>query len=84
MGIYPKFEEKVIKDEGNTVVSQDEDGVIKRDLKDGASMPEYLDYPVKDWKTWEAHKVRFDPDTPGRFPPTGKRRRRRLGTFQDW
>lgn len=81
MGIYPKFEEKVLEDEGNTVVSQDEDGVTKRDRKDRASMPEYLAYPVKDWKTWEAHKARFDPDTPGRFPPNWEEEKKKVRDF---
>jgi uroporphyrinogen decarboxylase len=31
-------------------------------------MPEYLDHPVKDWKTWEDHvKWRLDPASGGRF-----------------
>lgn len=81
MGIYPKFEEKVLEDDGTTVISQDEDGVIKRDRKDRASMPEYLAYPVKGWKTWEAHKVRFDPDTPGRFPANWDAEKKKVRDF---
>jgi uroporphyrinogen decarboxylase len=31
-------------------------------------MPEYIDHPVKDWKTWEENvKWRLAPDAPGRF-----------------
>ncbi len=81
MGIYPKFEAKVLEDDGNTVISQDEDGVIKRDRKDRASMPEYLAYPVKNWKTWEEHKARFDPDTPGRFPPNWEEEKNKVRDF---
>jgi hypothetical protein len=74
LGIYPLFERKVLSDEGESIVVRDEQGVIKRDWKTTMSMPQFLEYPVKDWKSWEEHKGRFDPDTPGRFPKDWKQR----------
>lgn len=67
-GLCPAFEPAVIDDEGETVVVRGEQGILKRERKDGMSMPQFLEYPVRDRKTWEEHKWRFDPDTPERFP----------------
>jgi uroporphyrinogen decarboxylase len=77
-GICPEFEQKVLEDEGETVVLQDEQGVIKRDRKKSTTMPQFLGYPVRDRKTWEEHKWRFDPDTPERFPPDWEKRAKEL------
>ncbi len=73
-GICPGFQWELIDDEGETIVCRDEHGVLQRARKDGTSMSEWLDYPVKDRKSWEEHKWRFDPDTPDRFPPDWERR----------
>ncbi|MHC4788720.1 MAG: uroporphyrinogen decarboxylase family protein [Planctomycetota bacterium] len=73
-GLCPSFERKVIKEEEETLVFRDEEGVLQRARKDGTSMSEWLDYPVKDWQTWEEHKWRFDPDSPERFPEDWDRR----------
>jgi uroporphyrinogen decarboxylase len=78
LGICPAFQPEVLEDEGETIVHRDEHGVLQRSRKDGTSMSEWLDYPVKDWKTWREHKQRFDPDSPGRFPPDWKERAKAL------
>ncbi len=67
-GICPPVKEEIIADEGETIVFRDAHGVVKRDRKGSTTMPQFLDYPVKDWKTWEEHKWRFNPDLPERFP----------------
>jgi hypothetical protein len=67
-GIYPSYKEEVLADEGDKIVFRDAHGVVKRDRKGSTTMPQFLEYPVKDWKTWEEHKWRFDPDSPERFP----------------
>ena len=67
-GICPAFPEEVLQDEGETVICRDKFGVLKRDRKDQSSMPAFLDYPVKDRKSWEAYKWRFDAASPERFP----------------
>lgn len=67
-GICPAFEREQVDEDEEHIIFRDEEGVLQRARKDGTSMSEWLDYPVKDRKTWEAHKWRFDPSTPERFP----------------
>lgn len=69
-GFYPVFEEKIIEDRGEHEVVQDFAGrhvLCFKGRRDGF-MPEYLDHPVKDQKTWEENcKWRMDPNSPERF-----------------
>ncbi|MBN1808826.1 MAG: hypothetical protein JW909_07130 [Planctomycetes bacterium] len=65
----PKFEEKVIEDRGDHEVVQDFAGrhVLCFKGRRSGFMPDYLDHPVKDRKTWEEDvKWRLDPETPVR------------------
>ena len=68
-GVEPKFEVKVLEDLGKYEIVQD---IVGRHVKcfkgrrDGF-MPEYVDHPVKDQRTWEENiKWRMDPETPVR------------------
>jgi uroporphyrinogen decarboxylase len=79
-GICPAFKEEVLADEGETVIVRDSQGVVKRDRKDHNSIPAFLEYPVRDRKTWQEHKWRFDPDSPERFPEDWADRARRMRT----
>lgn len=66
----PPFEEKLLQDRGDYEVVQDTVGrhVLFFKGRRNGFMPEYLDHPVKDWRTWEEDvKWRLDPTTPGRF-----------------
>jgi uroporphyrinogen decarboxylase len=76
--ICPPFKREILGDEGDKIVFRDEHGVIKRDSRGHTTMPQFLEYPVKDRKTWEEHKWRFDPDSPERFPPDWDERAKRL------
>ena len=66
----PCFEEKVIEDRGDYELVQDTSGrhlLCFKGRRDGF-MPEYLDHPVKDMKTWQENcKWRLDPSTPDRW-----------------
>lgn len=65
----PKFEVKIIEDRGDTEVEQDFAGrhVVYFKGRRNGFMPEYLDHPVKDMRTWESNvKWRLDPAAPGR------------------
>ncbi|HOF17659.1 MAG TPA: uroporphyrinogen decarboxylase family protein [Phycisphaerae bacterium] len=66
----PAFEDKVIEDRGEHEVYQDRAGrgvLVFKGRRDGF-MPEYVDHPVKDMKTWvENCKWRMDPATPERW-----------------
>ena len=66
----PAFEEKVIEDRGEHEVVQDAAGrhVLVFKGRRSGFMPEYLDAPVKDMKTWQDDvKWRMDPATPERY-----------------
>jgi hypothetical protein len=66
----PSFEEKVLEDRGEYELVQDHAGRAVLCFKGRRSgfMPEYVDHPVKDMKTWEENcKWRMDPDTPERY-----------------
>lgn len=67
---HPCFEEKILEDRGEYEVVQDYAGraVLCFKGRRNGFMPEYLDHPVKDWKTWEENvKWRMDPTTSARY-----------------
>lgn len=70
LGWCPEWTEEVIEDHGDFVIKRDQRrGIILRDRKDRASMPEWLEYPVKTRDDWERVKAeRFNPNDPERFP----------------
>ena len=66
----PAFEDKVIEDRGEHEVVRDSAGrhVLVFKGRRSGFMPEYLDHPVKDMRTWEENvKWRLDPTSPDRF-----------------
>ena len=66
----PVFEDKVIEDRGDYEVVQDYAGrhVLFFKGRRMGFMPEYLDHPVKDMKTWVKNvKWRMNPATPSRY-----------------
>jgi len=68
--LRPVFDTKIIEQRGETEVVQDYAGRHVLFFKDRRSgfMPEYLDHPVKDQKTWEEDvKWRLNPETPERY-----------------
>ncbi len=68
--VDPRFPRQVIADEGETQVIREEDGTVYRVSKASPSIfPQYLDFPVKDRKSWEKYKKLLDPHSPGRWPP---------------
>jgi uroporphyrinogen decarboxylase len=69
-GLEPRFEERVIEDRGECEVVQDFAGrhVLYFKNRRSGFMPEYVDHPVKDWKSWEETiKWRMNPATPARY-----------------
>jgi hypothetical protein len=68
--MLPRYEEEVL-DEGEFYVTRRTDrGVVERRpiSPDEMSMPEHMEFPVKDRRDWEQLAHRFDPTDPGRFP----------------
>jgi uroporphyrinogen-III decarboxylase len=69
-GFVPKFEEKVLEDRGEYELAQDFAGrhVLFFKGRRSGFMPEYVDHPVKDMKSWEELCAwRMDPTTPERL-----------------
>ncbi|MDP6490321.1 MAG: uroporphyrinogen decarboxylase family protein [Kiritimatiellia bacterium] len=69
-GFSPCFETKVLEDRGEHELVQDFAGrhVLCFKGRRSGFMPEYVDHPVKDMKTWEENcKWRMNPDTPERY-----------------
>lgn len=75
----PPFEEKVLEDRGEYELVQDHAGRAVLCFKGRriGFMPEYVEHPVKDMKSWQEHcKWRMDPDTPERDATLAKRIKR--------
>jgi len=74
MGPLPPFEEKVIEETDRYIVKQHPIGCITKALKEGTeygtrlSMDQYIDFPVKDRKSFKELKKRFKPHSPARYP----------------
>jgi len=69
LGINPPFEHEVLEEDELTQIVRDGSGVIARRWKGGveeSSIPQFLEFPVKDRKSWEAMKERFRLDDPAR------------------
>jgi uroporphyrinogen decarboxylase len=69
MTFYPSFETKVLEDRGEHELVLDHAGrkVLYFKNRRNGFMPEYVDHPVKDLKSWENDiKWRMDPETPER------------------
>lgn len=67
---FPEFEEIVVEDRGDYEVVQDMAGrqVLFFKGRRNGFMPEYLDHPVKDLRTWKKNcEWRLDPKDPARY-----------------
>ncbi|NLG24838.1 MAG: hypothetical protein GX558_05745 [Clostridiales bacterium] len=68
-GFLPAFDEEVLEDRGDYEVVRDFAGrklLCFKGRRNGF-MPEYIDHPVKDMRTWERDCLwRMDPSSPGR------------------
>jgi uroporphyrinogen decarboxylase len=66
--LVPLLRCEVLEDRGRTQIVRDEDGVIAEVYSDGTStIPRYIEFPIKDRKTWDEFKERLDPDHPDRY-----------------
>jgi len=67
-GTWPHFPAKVLSEDAEFWVSTDYRGLTMRNRRDGGSMPEFLDNPVKNWEDWNRYKAeRLQPAAPGRL-----------------
>ena len=67
--IFPEFPGETLAEDAETVTARDGMGAVSRRRKDGASLPYYVDWPVKDRDSWERLKAeRLQPDAKLRLP----------------
>ena len=67
-GPCPEIEEVVLEETDEFEVHIDPWGIKRRDFKRSESMSEFIEFPVKDRRDWEAFKAeRLDPDHPDRL-----------------
>ena len=65
----PKYERIVFEEDKDTIVFlREDDGKIVKTRKDGSSMPQFLQYPVKNRKEINNIIEKFDPDDKDRLP----------------
>ncbi len=68
-GYAPAFEEAILEDRGDRVLFRDGRGITQLIRRDGASIPQFLDFPVRCREDWlRLKRERLDPDAPGRLP----------------
>jgi uroporphyrinogen decarboxylase len=58
MGPVPHFDPVVVRQDDEFIVSIDYRGITTRNRRDGASMPEWIDHPVKNPDQWRQYKSR--------------------------
>jgi uroporphyrinogen decarboxylase len=67
--LQPAYEPEILEDHGDWQLWRDERGVVKRDRKDRASLPDFVSWPVTDMADWEKLKAeRLRPTLEGRLP----------------
>jgi len=68
--LVPAFEVETLEENTTHKVIIDRDGAKKKVFKEhrARSMDQWLEYPVKDRKTWREYKKRLNPHSPARYP----------------
>jgi len=70
----PRFEYRVLEEDEETIIHQDDQGVVTRALKTGtahgtrASMDQHISHPVRDRESFLEYKKRYVASSPGRYP----------------
>jgi len=66
----PRYREEVLSEDEHYVTRRTDRGVVERrpTSPDEMSMPEHVEFPVRDRRDWEQLKPRFEPSAMGRFP----------------
>ena len=55
-GMLPKFEPVVLEETAEFIVRRDENGIVRRELRNNSGMPEFLSNPVGTREDWERLK----------------------------
>ena len=56
MGPMPHFDQKVVEENADFIVSVDWRGILMRNRRDGHSIPEFISHPIKTEADWERYK----------------------------
>jgi uroporphyrinogen decarboxylase len=75
-GPFPRFEETIVSEDPEFVVSTDWRGITMRNRRDGHSMPEWVEHPIKTCADWDRYKAE-------RLQPRIDERLTKLGDFLD-
>ncbi len=65
--LYPPFQETIIEETDEFVIKVNRDGVKEKNFRNGASMPEFIEYPIKGLESLDWLREKLNPETPGRF-----------------
>ena len=78
-GPCPRIERTILEEDADHVTFYDGWGIKRRDFKHSESMSEFLEFPVKNRRDWEAFKEKYlNPDDPRRLEGNWKE------TVQGW
>jgi len=69
-GMRPPVEERILSEDEVSRIRVDPMGLVYREFKQGreTSMPEFIQFPVRNADDWKKLKPRFDPADAGRYP----------------
>jgi hypothetical protein len=70
---FPLFERSVIMDSSEYHIVRNEYGVTLKQNKQNESMPQFIEFPVKDRESWERLAWRIDATHPDRYTPLEKK-----------
>ena len=69
LGFIPPVEAKIVEEDKETAIYMDELGnKWKRWKNREIGMSQWIEFGLKDWKTWEKYKERLNPHSPVRYP----------------
>lgn len=67
MGMIPGFQHEVIEQTEDWEIIRDGAGVLQKRSRKGATIPQFLEFPVKNREDFEEMIKRYDPDDPRRI-----------------
>jgi len=65
--VYPPFEPEVLEDQGDVLLIRDERGIVFRQQKRHKTIPEFVEFPIRDAEDYERLRPRLDGNSPGRY-----------------
>lgn len=69
---WPPLQNEIVEETESYVIQREDDGIIKKQLKNGVSMPYFIRFPVENRRNWEEMKVLLNPEDEQRYSSTVK------------